>query len=62
MSKLRILENKNISRSCPTSRSSHERISVLKKKNVVTSFKMKQIQMTVSHTNGSPEWFEHKSL
>lgn len=32
MSKQRILENKNISRSCPTSRSSHERISVLKKK------------------------------
>ena len=58
MSKQRILENKNISRSCPTSRSSHERISVLKKKkNVVTSFKMKQIQMAVSHTNGLPEWF-----
>lgn len=40
----------------PNSRSSHERISVLKKKNEGTSLKMKQIQMAMSHTNGSPEW------
>ena len=29
----------------------------VKKEEVITSLKTKQIQMAMSHTNGSPEWF-----
>lgn len=56
MSKQRILENINISRSCPILDRHMKEYQYWKKKNEGTSLKTKQIQMAVSHTNGLPEW------